>query len=477
MISDRYKLLSMLGRGGMAQVWRGFDQRLDREVAIKILNARDEPGGCERFEREARTAAALTHANIVSLHDAGSDDGVDYLVMELVEGETLSHLIRRGPLPATEIAGIAGQICDALAAAHAAGIVHRDIKPGNVLITEAGQVKVCDFGIACHDNETPDATSDMAVGTAQYMAPEQARGGPATPRTDLYGLGCVLYAMATGQPPFTSKTSARVAWQHLNEPPVPLASRRPGTPSWLDSLVRSLLAKEPADRPASAAEVRALLPSPVKARPKAASVKAAMTTKAGKAGTVKGERAHRPVRTSSPAGEPTVHLAAPAGPIFAGRIQLATMGMLGFMALAAIVVVLSAISANDMPVARLGGPGVSQPPPEPVTVPAQAQEQVQAQPVSNPADALNALRTALDDERRAGNLEGRQLKELDGKLDAIERELTRGEDRKAAERLTDFAKVLAKLRSDGRIEAATLYTLQAALGDLAEQLPHAADED
>ena len=472
MISDRYKLLSMLGRGGMAQVWRGYDQRLDREVAVKILNTREEPGACERFEREARTAAALTHANIVGLHDAGSDDGVDYLVMELVEGETLSHRIRRGPLPAAEIAEIAGQICDALAAAHAAGIVHRDIKPGNVLITQAGQVKVCDFGIACHDNETLDATSDMAIGTAQYMAPEQARGGPATARTDLYGLGCVIYAMATGQPPFTSKTSARVAWQHVNEPTVPLAARRPGTPSWLDSLVRSLLAKDPADRPASAAEVRGLLPSQVKTRPKAGTAKAGTAKAGAKAGT---ERPHRPARTASPAGEPTVHLAAPVGPIFAGRAQLATMGGLGFVALAAIVLVLTAISGNDMPVAHLGGTGGSQPSsahgsPQP-SPPAQAQALVQVQPVSNPADALNALRAALDDELRASNLEDKQLKELDGKLDEIERDLARGEDRRAADRLTEFAKTLAKLRSDGRIEATTLYTLQAALGDLADQLP------
>jgi len=468
LISNRYRLLSTLGRGGMAHVWRGFDQRLDREVAVKILNTREGPDACEIFEREARTAAALTHANIVGLHDAGSDDGVDYLVMELVEGETLAQRIRRGSLPVDEITDFTGQICDALAAAHANGIVHRDIKPGNVLVTEAGQVKVCDFGIACHDNEALDAASEMAVGTAQYMAPEQARGGPATPRTDLYGLGCVIYAMATGQPPFTSKTSARVAWQHLNETPVPLAARRPDTPSWLDSLVTSLLAKEPMDRPCSAAEVRGLLPLP---SPRLEHVSSAGPEPASR-------RAAPEVTWHRLAAEPTEHLSPPVSPK-AGRVRLATTGVLTFVGLAALVLVLTSISANDMPVPFLGKPAATQPsqtPPSQTPPPEPAQNQVRVRPVSDPADALDALRAALDDQARAGHIEGRQLKELGGKLDDIERDLDRGEERKAADRLTDFARDLAKLRSEGRIEAATLYALQSAVGDLSDQLPDVTDD-
>jgi len=485
MMGGRYRLLSMLGRGGMAQVWRGFDQRLDREVAVKILNIQEAPDAGERFEREARTAAALTHANIVSLHDADSVDGVDYLVMELVEGETLSQRIRRGPLPAAEIADLAGQICDALAAAHAAGIVHRDIKPGNVLITKGGLVKVCDFGIACHDNEALDAASDTAVGTAQYMAPEQTRGGPATPRTDLYGLGCVIYAMATGHPPFTSKTSARVAWQHVNELPVPLASRRPDTPSWLDNLVASLLAKEPAERPYSAAEVRGLLPPSPKpehsprldhstrpepsTRPDHSPRPEPSPRPDGKRGA---ERAHRPTRTAFLSGDTTAQLAPPVGPRIAGRARLAATGVLSFVGLAAVVLVLTAVSANDMPIPVLERPAATQPPPSSEEEP----PPLQVQPVSDPADALDALRAVLDDQGRAGNIGGKPLREIDKQLDEIGRDLARGEGGKAAGKLEDVAKTLAELHDEGRIDALTLYTVQAALGNLAEQLPAANDD-
>jgi serine/threonine-protein kinase len=385
--------------------------------------------------------------------------------MELVEGETLAHRIRRGPLPVDEIADVAAQICDALAAAHAAGIVHRDIKPGNVLITEAGQVKVCDFGIACHDSETLDDGSDMAVGTAQYMAPEQARGGPATPRTDLYGLGCVIYSMATGQPPFTSKTSARVAWQHLNETPVPLASRRPGTPSWLDGLVTSLLAKEPAQRPYSAVDVRGLLPSLWPKRETTTQPKPAA------------ERAHRPARAAA-LSETTVHLAPPAAPLIARRVRLAATGVLSFLGLASVVLVLTTISGNDMPGALLNAPASTQPTQATQTPsPAQKQTQVQVQPVSNPANALDALRAVLDEQRRSGNIDGKPLRDLDKKLDEIQRDLARGEAGKAAGKLEDVAKTLAELRHEERIDAPTLYALQAALGDLAEQLPTAGDDD
>lgn len=462
LIGGRYRLLSMLGRGGMAQVWRAVDQRLDREVAVKILDARETPDACERFKREARTAAALTHAAIVALHDAGSDDGVDYLVMELVAGETLSHRIRRGPLSLPEITDITGQICDALAAAHSAGIVHRDIKPGNILITETGRVKVCDFGIACHNNEALDATSEMAVGTAQYMAPEQARGGPATPRTDLYGLGCVIYAMATGHPPFAAKTSARVAWQHVNETPVPLASRRPDLPSWLDRLVRSLLAKEPAERPASAADVRGMLP-PLSAL----SARKSIT-----------ERANLPAETALLTGEPTVRLAL-AGPLM-GRIRLATMGVMSFLGLAAVLLVFTAVSANDMPSARIAQPPASSPasaaPPaaqSPAADPPAPQAQVK--PVSDPVNALDALRAALDDQVRAGTIGRKPLKDLEHKLDEIERELARGEQAKAADKLDDFAKKLAELSREGRIATTAASSLQVVLGDLAEQLPHTED--
>src|SRR5690606_30567652 len=200
LLNGRYRLHSLIGRGGMAEVWRGEDLRLERRVAVKLLGESTDPDRLARFRREARTVARLSHPNIVTGHDLGVDGGVTYLVMELIEGTSLATRLAKGPLTVGDAVAIAGQVCDALAAAHAAGIVHRDIKPGNILLTPAGTVKVCDFGIArlLHASPTQLTTTGTVIGTSEYMAPEQASGAPVDGRTDLYALGCVLYAMLTG---------------------------------------------------------------------------------------------------------------------------------------------------------------------------------------------------------------------------------------------------------------------------------------
>jgi serine/threonine protein kinase len=208
----RYALGAMLGAGGMAQVYRARDRVLRRTVAVKVLSPPydQDPELVARFGREARAAAALSHPNIVAIYDSGADGDLHYLVMEHMEGETLAALLRReGPLAPGRAALVAHQVCQALAAAHARGLVHRDVKPGNLLLSSAGLVKVTDFGIA-KAMATPTLTGDgTLLGTAAYLSPEQAQGRPVDARSDLYALGCMLHELLTGTPPLPPTTRLR----------------------------------------------------------------------------------------------------------------------------------------------------------------------------------------------------------------------------------------------------------------------------
>jgi serine/threonine-protein kinase len=262
-LAGRYRLEEVIGRGGMSTVYRATDLSLDRVVAVKVamdpLLERD-PVYVARFKREARAAAALSHPGAVTVFDAGADDATRYIVMECVDGRDLAKVLRdEGPLEPARAAHITEQVADTLAAAHAAGIVHRDVKPGNVMVEgrpPAERAKVLDFGIA----RTPDAVSltqtASVLGTAPYMSPEQAMGQPADARSDIYSLGCVLYEMLTGKPPFTAEVPAAVLHQHVRVAPKPPRELNPAIPPALDGLVLQMLAKDPGDRPQTAAEVR-----------------------------------------------------------------------------------------------------------------------------------------------------------------------------------------------------------------------------
>jgi serine/threonine protein kinase len=257
-LGGRYELQSRLGRGGMATVFRGSDRVLGRSVAVKVLASTFAKDGTfvERFRREAQAAAGLNHPNVVAVFDTGSDDGVHYIVMEYVEGRTLADVIREeGALPPTRAAEIAATVCRALSSAHEKGMVHRDVKPGNVLLTSDGGVKVADFGIARVVSGEPLTVTGSVMGTASYLSPEQATGSKVDRRSDIYALGCVLYEMLTGRIPFEGDTPVSIVYKHVEEEPTAPSSVNPAVPSALEAVVKRAMAKSPADRYQSADEM------------------------------------------------------------------------------------------------------------------------------------------------------------------------------------------------------------------------------
>ena len=250
--SGRYRLERPLGHGGMASVYLGRDTELDRPVAVKILaeNAAADDGLRERFVREARLAARLQHPNVVSVYDAGEDEGRPYIVMEHVEGETLSEVLgRRGRLPAEEARGLALQAARALAHAHAAGLVHRDVKPQNLLLRRDGTLKIADFGIARAAEGTALTQAGTVLGTAAYLAPEQALGEDVTPAADVYSLGAVIYELLTGRPPYEFDSLADLADKQRRHAITPVRELVPEVPRELEDVVMRSLARNPAYRP------------------------------------------------------------------------------------------------------------------------------------------------------------------------------------------------------------------------------------
>jgi len=362
-LSERYRIVRHLARGGMAEVYLARDQLLDRPVAVKLLfpELAQDPNFVERFRREARAAAGLNHHNIVSVYDFGEDEGSYFIVMEYVEGTTLRDIIRaEGPQELSRIVEIGSEVAAALAIAHANGIVHRDVKPGNVLISSAGPtraggegdtsaarpsvVKVADFGIARAGDPREGLTQTGAVmGTATYLSPEQAQGGDVDVRTDVYSLGVVLYEMATGRPPFTASSPVAIAYQHVNETPQAPSSLNPALPPAFDAVVLEALAKDPADRQGSATEIRAQLLALAAPPPDPeATVIAAPATVAGASST----------QILPPVTGPTGGIPPPVGPPLSPtpdsvyrRRRLVLFGVLGLL-LVAMVVIIALLSSG-----------------------------------------------------------------------------------------------------------------------------------
>ncbi|WP_073925145.1 serine/threonine protein kinase [Streptomyces sp. CB03911] len=287
-VGGRYRLAEKIGHGGMGQVWAAYDERLDRRVAVKLLHTDHLlPAGTtephrrsrgeelrRRFLRECRITAALDHPGLVTVFDAGEDDGELHLVMQRVPGLSLADLIaEEAPFPIGHATAVAAQLCAALAVVHAVPVVHRDIKPSNVMVREDGRVVLLDLGIATavEADATRLTLTGVPIGSPAYMAPEQALAATADARSDLYALGCLLHEMLCGEEPFRAPTALGVLRRHVDEPPVPLRELRPEVPAPLEALVLDLLAKQPADRPADAQQVYArllpMLPPPAGPQP------------------------------------------------------------------------------------------------------------------------------------------------------------------------------------------------------------------
>ena len=261
LFDGRYRIVRKLGTGGMANVYLAEDQELGRSVAIKILDERHaaDEQFVERFRREAKNAASLSHPNIVSIYDRGEAEGTYYIAMEYLDGRTLKELLVRFGTPPVKIAiGYTRQVLSALAFAHKYGLVHRDIKPHNVLVDSGGHVKVTDFGIA-RSEASQMTEAGSIIGTAQYLSPEQARGAPVDQRSDIYSVGILLYELLTGAVPFTGDTPVEIAMKHLSAVPDPPSKKRPDVPRGLDLAVIRALAKDPAERYQSAEEMDAEL--------------------------------------------------------------------------------------------------------------------------------------------------------------------------------------------------------------------------
>ncbi|MGR6316387.1 serine/threonine-protein kinase [Micromonospora soli] len=495
LLNGRYQSEELLGSGGMGEVWRGRDLRLERPVAIKVLTAAGlrEPMAAERFDREARTAARLAHPHIVGVYDFGSDENASYLVMELVEGRTVAALIADGPLSVGQAVSIAVQACDGLAAAHAAGVVHRDIKPGNLIVTPHGTVKICDFGIARLPRaDGQDALTGPAIklGTSSYMSPEQALGRPVDSRADLYGLGCTLYAMLASRPPFAGDP-LDVLHQHVNQPPPQLREQRPDVPTELDDLVRELLAKDPADRPGDAVVVRGRL--------------AALLPRAG--GPV------APAVTVQPAPPAPVPPAKPAG---VGRPAPAAdqparrrsrVLLLTAMVGVALLVLAGALLLRPPAEPAASGPAApatptapttlttsvtaAAPPVVPVTVEPgsptprtlapttrTAADRTPTAPATSravspvpPADPIVAMRLSIQKQVDSGQLSPDAAKDLHAKVDAIAKEITEGDTNAATDQIKKLRDKLSELLRGGKLSAAGYDELSAGVDRIAAELP------
>lgn len=277
-LAGRYEVLELIGRGGMAEVYLGRDKRLSRTVAIKLLRSdiAEDPTFQARFRREAQSAAALNHPAIVGVYDFGEEvvtraDGstqtVPYIVMEYVQGHTVRELLSEGEaVPIDEAGEIVSGVLQALGYSHRNGIVHRDIKPGNIMLTNTGEVKVMDFGIAraIEDSAVTVTQTHAVVGTAQYLSPEQARGEVVDARSDIYSCGCLLYELLTGRPPFKGDSAVAIAYQHVRELPVPPSQIAPDVPESMDRVVMKALAKHREDRYQNADQMRADLQAAIR---------------------------------------------------------------------------------------------------------------------------------------------------------------------------------------------------------------------
>jgi|GEM_PF-1190456 len=533
LLAMRYELVRPLGRGGMGQVWLALDRVLGREVAIKTVDV-DGTGDAtvaERFRREGQAAASLVHEHVVTVFDSGTDAGIAFLVMQLLPGPTVADLLQRGePLPLEQAVTIAEQTAAALAAIHGIGIVHRDIKPANLVFDGGGRLKVVDFGIASvADAPAAQLTAASTIlGSAAYMAPEQAEGGRVTPATDLYALGCVLTTLVTGTAPFTGEHPLALLQQHVAAPAPRLAARRPDVPAALDGLVDRLLAKAPAARGDDAARVRdelaairAALPAtagalPIPSEDPRAPVDAGATAVFVGGTTHDLPRARR--RSAARVVLPAVVLAAIAAlalAVLPGLLQPG--GVEGAIASqppaaataspppAAIAETAVADGATAVPATATdpagepasgeevlaegsGGAGTpapsrsaeqpapispssTEPAPPPTESATPPPEPAPEEPAPVPPDALAGVRAAIAEAIESGTLEGSAGAGLSDRVAAIDASLADGRTEDARTALGELRAQVAQLQEAGAVTPDAAASIQAAIDDAAASLP------
>jgi eukaryotic-like serine/threonine-protein kinase len=481
LLAGRYRLDRLLGEGGMASVWQAHDERLGRDVAIKVVRPdATDPAAVARFDREARVVAGLRHPGVVLVHDYGVDDGSPFLVMELLPGPSLARVVAdEAPLEVGRATAYVREAAAALATAHAAGVVHRDVKPGKLVLDAHGRVRVVDFGIARAERET-DATLTAAghvVGSAAYLAPEQAAGGPVDHRADLYSLGCVLVDLLTARPPFTGDSPVAVAAQHLHADPPDLAVLRPDVPTALARLTQDLLSKEPGRRPATAQEVVERLGEVATADDATAMVPAGgaagqdPSATALLPGVAAAASADAATTAAAGAGAPTAARHRPAADerLDTRRVGLAAAAVLTLVGLLVAAVALGLVPGGDDPgadAARPAGtaPVVEEEPaaeptsnPDPDAAAGAEPAPLEEEPVppdepdpTDPETAMTDLRAAVAGV--AGQGGGRRAqRDLERRVDRVESAVRDGDRSKALDRLEDLEEEVEDLVDDGRL--------------------------
>lgn len=520
LLGGRYRVERVLGSGGMGTVWRGYDLRLDRPVAVKVLSGEglNLPKAMERFDREARAVARLSHPNIVPVYDFGAQDGGPYLVMELVDGPTVADLLTEGPLSIVDVLAISSQICDGLTAAHTAKVIHRDIKPSNVILTATGVVKICDFGVARILNTTEHANltgSAITMGSPKYMAPEQINGDPVGPRTDLYGLGCSMYAMLTGHPPFWTGTPQSVVHQHIMKAPEPLRVRRSDVPPEVEALVADLLAKTPDERPSNATVARAriatatdLMAHDASAALRSSAVSSAvvLATALPHSGRPAERRtppgdgpepamdeapsAHQPNAgaapiTASPAGvRPSKHdygLPAPRPRLWlwvAAAIVAATVTVTAFSTTLTTLpptnrsgshLGAQRLTATDSPAAANPSPSTARATAAPTTARAQTQPPPTQSAPPPPTDPILALRQVIQQQVDAGDLKADAARDLNHMVDDLAKSLATANPDDEAKKLKALRDKLASLYREGKLNAFAYTALNSHLDAVATE--------
>nr|WP_280139187.1 serine/threonine-protein kinase [Geodermatophilus dictyosporus] len=472
-LGGRYRLDSVLGRGGMGTVHAATDAVLGRRVAVKVLDlAVADDAGMARFRREAQVLAALEHPFVVTVFDFGVDASAAWLVMPLLPGPDLLTLVNRdGPLPVDDVARHGRQVAEALAAAHGAGIVHRDVKPANLMLAADGSCLLLDLGIARLTDRAGGTSltgTGLVMGSMPFLAPEVIAGEPAGPAADLYGLGATLFTLLTGRPPFDADGAAVLA-QHLHAVAPSAASLRPDTPAALDRLLTRLLDKDPAARP-SAAQVAGALAGVLAAAPDRGSSPTLVLPLP--AATAPGHPAddgprRRPVRLLAALGGGVAVLAV-AGALWAGwgADPATSTGAPASTSATAAPTTAVASTPAPAPAPSVAPTTTAAPTPSPTPAPAPAPAPV-PQPAADPVQtALAGLRATVDGATSSGALTERGLRDVDRRVADIEEAVARGDAEKAGEKAGELEQRLEELQRDERLTADGAVQLAAALGDV-----------